>query len=209
MDHPASGKSSASALAGSWPAPVAMMGGVHAATAKARCLIALACLGLALLTACGRADAPASTPLVEGQAFPAFMLDFIASADDARRPLQGKTVILNIWATWCAPCRREMPDLERLSQSLDPAQFVVIGLSTDRDALLASEFLAQHRITFTNLFDPDGKVSRQLGLRAYPETFVIAPNRTLLRRLTGLHEWNHPEMVGLLQRLHRGQQSQH
>lgn len=167
------------------------------------------CLGLVLLGACGKATGPAPVQLVEGKAFPTFMLDFIASAEEANRTLQGKTLILNIWATWCSPCRREMPDLERLSQSLDPTRFVVIGLSTDRDALLASEFLAQHRITFTNLFDPDGKVSRQLGLRVYPETFVIAPNRTLLRRLTGLHEWNNPEMIGLLEGLHRAQPSQH
>lgn len=160
--------------------------------------LACLCLGLAMLTACGKASAPAPLQPVEGQAFPAFMLDFIASANDAQRPIHGKTVILNIWATWCAPCRREMPDLERLSQTLDPAHFVVIGLSTDRDALLASEFLARHRISFTNLFDPDGKVSRQLGLRVYPETFVIAPNRILLRRLTGLQEWNHPQMHALL-----------
>ena len=166
--------------------------------------LALLCLGLVMLTACGKAGAPAPIRLVEGQAFPAFMLDFIASANDEHRPLHGKTVILNIWATWCSPCRREMPDLERLSQSLDPAHFVVIGLSTDRDAPLAAEFLAQHHITFTNLFDPDGKVSRQLGLRAYPETFVIAPDRILLRRLTGLQEWNSPEMHGLLAGLHGG-----
>lgn len=182
--------------------------GVHPQT-RAWWRHAVWCLGLVLLGACGKATAPAPVQLVEGGAFPAFMLDFIASANEANRTLQGKTLVLNIWATWCSPCRREMPDLERLSQSLDPAHFVVIGLSTDRDALLASEFLAQHRITFTNLFDPDGKVSRQLGLRVYPETFVIGPNRILLRRLTGLHEWNNPAMIDLLEGLHRAHASQH
>ncbi|MDP2369646.1 TlpA family protein disulfide reductase [Rhodoferax sp.] len=163
------------------------------------------CLLLLALAACDKPGAPAPSTLVEGQAFPSFMLDFIAGTDGERQSLAGKTVVLNIWATWCAPCRREMPDLERLSKTLDPARFVVLGLSTDRDALLASEFLTRHRITFANYFDPDGTVSRQLGLRVYPATFVIAPNRILLRRLTGWHDWNSPDMLGLLEALDRAQ----
>ena len=163
------------------------------------------CLLLLALAGCEKSSPPSAALLVEGQAFPAFMLDFIAGAEGARQSLAGKTVVLNIWATWCAPCRREMPDLERLSKTLDPARFVVIGLSTDRDALLASEFLTRHGITFANYFDPNGTASRPLGLRVYPETFVIAPNRILLRRLTGLHEWTSPDMLRLLEDLDRGQ----
>ena len=67
---------------------------------------------------------------------------------------------------------------------------------------MAKEFLLQHGITFSNFFDQAGQLSRPLGLKAYPETFVIAPDRTLLRRMTGLHAWGSPEMVSLLEGLH-------
>lgn len=168
----------------------------------------LAGLALLLLTlaACNQAAAPVAPPLAVGQPFPAFMLDFISKNNDAAPALQGKLLVLNIWATWCPPCRREMPSLELLGKTLDPRRFAVVGLSIDEDTLLAAEFLVQHGITFVNFFDQGGQVSRPLGLKAYPETFVIAPDRTLLRRMTGLHDWGSPEMVSLLEELYRAQQ---
>lgn len=166
----------------------------------------VAAMGLLLLSlaAC---DKPASAPpaLVEGQAFPSSVLAFISRGNDSPRGLQGKLLVLNIWATWCPPCRREMPSLERLSKTLDPKRFAVIGLSTDADAILASEFLLQNGITFANFFDQNGKEARQLGMKVYPETFVIAPDRTLLRRMTGLHDWSSPDMVALLEGLYQAQ----
>lgn len=169
-----------------------------------RRLVGLAFLLLALV-ACDQAAAPAAPPLAVGQPFPAFMLDFISKNNDAAPALQGKLLVLNIWATWCPPCRREMPSLELLGKTLDPKRFAVVGLSIDEDTLLAAEFLVQHGITFVNFFDQGGQLSRPLGLKAYPETFVIAPDRTLLRRMTGLHDWGAPEMVSLLEGLYRAQ----
>ena len=116
-------------------------------------------------------------------------------------------LVLNIWATWCPPCRREMPSLEHLSKTLDPKRFAVIGLSIDNDAFLASEFLAKNGISFINFHDQNGERSRQLGLKAYPETFVIAKDLTLVRRMTGLHDWSSPEMVSMLEGLYQAQQS--
>jgi thiol-disulfide isomerase/thioredoxin len=155
-------------------------------------------LALGALAACDKA--PPAPGLVEGQPFPPFMLDFISRRNDAAS-WHGKMLVLNIWATWCGPCRREMPSLQRLSRALDPKRFAVVGLSIDADAFLASEFLGQYGITFTNLLDQDGKMTRRLGVQAYPETFVIAPDRTLVRRMTGLHDWSSPAMVGMLERL--------
>ena len=116
-------------------------------------------------------------------------------------------LVLNIWATWCPPCRREMPSLELLSKTLDPKRFAVIGLSVDSDALLATEFLAQNKITFANFFDKNGNMSRKLGLTSYPETLVISPDRALVLRKTGFHDWGTPEMVSTLERLYRAQPS--
>ncbi len=108
-------------------------------------------------------------------------------------------LVLNVWATWCPPCRREMPSLERLSRTLDPQRFAVIGLSTDQDEKLASEFLLQNQITFANFFDQSGKIAKQLGLKVYPETFVIAPDGTLVERIPGLREWDSAAMLAQLE----------
>lgn len=162
----------------------------------------VAVLALCLLAACNK-PAPVAPPLVEGQAFPSSVLEFISRGSDSPQSLGGKFLVLNIWATWCPPCRREMPSLDRLSKMLDPNHFAVIGLSTDADAILAAEFLMQNGITFANFFDRNGQEVRQLGMKVYPETFVIAPDRTLLRRMTGLHDWSSPEMVSMLESLYQ------
>ena len=161
-------------------------------------LLAAVALGLA---AC---DKPPSSPsadaaLLPGSRFPAAVLDHIAGGSDAQGPFQGKQLVLNIWATWCPPCRREMPSLDRLSKRLDPARFAVLGLSVDADRLLAAEFLLQQHIGFRNFFDPDGSLSQHLGLKAYPQTFVIAPDRQLLHSVRGQREWDSPDMVSLIE----------
>ena len=156
-----------------------------------------------LLAGCAPA-APETPVLAVGQPFPQFMLDFVASGHAPASPPKGKILVLNVWASWCGPCRREMPSLERLSHRLDPARFAVIGVSTDDDALLAEEFLRQYGISFTNLIDRGGVAARRLGLPAYPDTFVIAPDGTLLRHMTGLHEWDSPAIVSMLNGLASG-----
>ena len=171
------------------------------------------CLFSLSLGACDKPNTPtaltaSATPqLALGKAFPPFMLDFISSESDAAPSLRGKMLVLNIWATWCPPCRREMPSLELLSKTLDPKRFAVIGLSVDSDALLATEFLAQNKITFANFFDKNGNMSRKLGLTSYPETLVISPDRALVLRKTGFPDWGTPEMVSTLERLYRAQPS--
>jgi thiol-disulfide isomerase/thioredoxin len=167
-----------------------------------RLILAVMLLLLVGVSACNK---PESVPqqLVEGQAFPSFMLNYVLGENAGKPAFQGKVLVLNVWATWCPPCRKEMPSLQRLSQTLDPKRFAVIGLSTDQDALLATEFLAQGGVTFSNFFDPNGKMSKQLGLKVYPETFLIAPDGTLARRVTGLQDWSSPEMLVLLEDIYR------
>ena len=160
---------------------------------------------LAALAGCDKPAPPSA--FAEGQPFPAYMLALLSGDDASAAHLQGKVLIVNIWATWCPPCREEMPSLDRLGTTLDAKRFAVLGLSIDADTLLAAEFLLQHRIGFKNFFDKDAAVTRQLGLKAYPETFVIAPDRTLLWRVTGLRDWSSAETVQQLERLYRKHQA--
>lgn len=163
-------------------------------------------LSLLMVGACDKTPSMSKNPLLkEGQQFPTFVLEAISDGDTASNLLHEKMLVVNVWATWCPPCRREMPGLEKLSKTLNPQHFAVIGLSVDEDVLLASEFLNQQKITFSNFFDKGGVMAKQLGLLAYPETFVIAPNRTLVRRMTGYHEWSSPEVVQMLEDLYQAQ----
>lgn len=135
---------------------------------------------------------------MEGQTIPPFLLEFISGKNDANTVFQGKILVVNVWATWCPPCREEMPGLERLSKTLDPKRFVVMGVSIDDDAFLMAEFLEQYDITFANVLDKGGALTDRLGLQAYPETWVIASDRTLLRRMTGRYDWDSPDMISML-----------
>lgn len=147
-----------------------------------------------------------NTRLSEGQAFPLITLTTGTGAQVGVESMRGKLVVLNIWATWCSPCRKEMPALERLSRELDPRRFAVIGLSTDRDRWLAQEFLLKNGISFANFFDSDGDVARRLELKVYPETFLISPDGKLVRRVPGLREWDSPEIIAELEDAYRQSQ---
>lgn len=153
----------------------------------------------AALAGCGQQGKMPPPALSEGRAFPEIALNFSGGNTVSTRSFRGKIVVLNFWATWCPPCRREMPGLERLSRSLDPERFVVIGVSADEDAFLAEEFLRQNQITFANFFDRGGKIARQLGMQVYPETFLIGADGILLQRVPGLQDWSSPAMVTQLE----------
>ncbi|WP_292932695.1 TlpA disulfide reductase family protein [Noviherbaspirillum sp.] len=164
---------------------------------------AMAVLLSGLLGACGKhVDAPEAR-LAEGGKFPPLTLGSTSGDVLSTTSYEGKLLVLNVWATWCPPCRREMPSLERLSHALDPKRFAVIGLSTDEDEILATEFLLQNHITFANFFDKSGKLAKQLGMKVYPETFLVAPDGTLLQRLPGLHEWDGQAMIAHLEDAYR------
>ncbi len=166
------------------------------------CVWAIACACMMILSGCTRSpDAPPL--LAEGHSFPKIALNYSSGNAVSTHTFHGKVLVLNVWATWCPPCRREMPGLEELSRTMDPKRFAVIGVSTDKDALLAEEFLWQNHITFANFFDQGGKIARQLGLKVYPETFLIAPDGVLVKRVLGEQNWSSPAMVAMLEDLYR------
>ena len=127
------------------------------------------------------------------------VLNQAMSLDGTRPDLADKTLLVNFWATWCAPCRREMPDLQRLSDALDRSRFAVIGVSVDADTNLAREFLLRHQIRFANLQDVNQEISsRLLGIKAFPETFIVAPDGVIIKRITGEQIWNEQVFTKLL-----------
>lgn len=101
--------------------------------------------------------------------------------------LRGEVVVLNIWATWCAPCLREMPKLQALADDYAAQGLRVVGVSIDRGSALAQvrSFIEELQLGFTILADPDQAVMTAFGALGVPETFLIDREGRVMHRWTG------------------------
>ena len=132
-----------------------------------------------------------SSKLKRGDLFPLAALSGLITDRNSARNLKDKTLIVNFWATWCTPCRREMPALQRLSETIDKDRFLVIGVSVDEDKYLMQEFLLQQKIHFGNYQDVGQHLTREvLGISSFPETIIISPQGIIIKRITGEQSWN-------------------
>ena len=148
------------------------------------------------LTGCSDRDHARPTA---GDSFPLPALAKIQRLGDQQSGLNDKTLLINFWATWCTPCRREMPDLQRLSESLDREKFAVLGISVDEDSNLVREFLLEYGIRFANYQDREQLIASQmLGIQAFPETFIVDPDGLILQRISGERTWNESTFKALL-----------
>ncbi len=112
---------------------------------------------------------------------------------------QGKVVLLNLWATWCEPCIREMPSLERLQAALAGRDFTVLALSQDRGGLpLVEKFYQQHGLKLDMFVDKTTTAARSLKARGLPTTFLIDAEGREIGRFEGAADWDAPEAVALL-----------
>ena len=131
--------------------------------------------------------------------FPLPALAAMPRLGDHGADLDDKLLLINFWATWCHPCREEMPDLQGLSDSLGPENFAVIGVSIDQDSNLAREFLLQSGIRFANFHDPEQTLSSgRLGIRVLPATYIVDPDGAILARIDGGRSWNRETLRQIL-----------
>ena len=137
-----------------------------------------------------------------GQVVPDLKVQDLRGNETTFSLARGKVLILNVWATWCGPCRHEMPSLDRLSKTLDSKRFSVVGLSVDTDDHVVREFLIERKVSFSNYMDPAMEVANQVfGIRAFPSTFVFGPDGRLLEVIEGWREWDNQQMVDKLKNL--------
>lgn len=115
--------------------------------------------------------------------------------------LAGKVVLVNFWATWCGPCKEEIPSLARLQKQLDPAQFTLLTVTTDLQRQGIAQFLAQLGVSLPVLFDEDQEVSLSFMVRGLPTTVVIARDGTLVGRAVGPRAWDSPEAVAVMRQV--------
>ena len=113
---------------------------------------------------------------------------------------RGKFVLVNLWATWCGPCRREMPSLDRLQARLSGGDFTVLALSQDRKGVAAvQKFLAQIGTKNLDVFvDSSARSARKLGAIGLPTTVLLDREGKVVGRLIGSAEWDSDEAARLI-----------
>jgi peroxiredoxin len=115
---------------------------------------------------------------------------------------RGKVVFLNIWATWCPPCREEMPSMEALYRRLKGRQFEMLAVSIDRKGQeVVGPFAAKYGLTFPVLLDPDGKTYQLYGLTGVPETFIVNRDGMILQKIVGPQDWMKKEWLDYFDRI--------
>jgi len=126
-------------------------------------------------TAHHQRDLAVSVALARGETPPAppVTLPALSGPPVALAGLRGHPVILNFWASWCVPCREEAPQLEGIWKQFSGRGLIVLGVDTRDLEAPGRAFLAEYRITYPNVRDPDGTVARQFGATGVPETFFI------------------------------------
>lgn len=115
--------------------------------------------------------------------------------------LQGKVVVLNLWATWCPPCVEEMPTLEELHRELGDEGVVVLAVSQDEEPARVGPWIAERDFTFPVLLDPAAEVGHRFGVSGYPETFVIDRSGRIVHHHVGYRDWATPAVLQSLRRL--------
>lgn len=131
-------------------------------------------------------------PMKDSSPTPDFSLPTFDGKTITLKNLRGKTVFLNFWATWCVPCREEMPAMERLYQEYKDKNFVIVAVNVKDRKQDALNFLKELKITYPAAFDPEGQVGLLYGAWGLPTTYLIGPKGEGLARAWGPADWYSP-----------------
>ena len=147
-----------------------------------------------LIVGCERGDHPNNL----GRPAPQFTTtDGVQSIDLAK--LRGQVVVLNLWASWCAPCIEELPSLLAMQQQLPNVKVVAVSLDQDDDVY--RRFLLKNNVHIATVRDPDGKVNALYGTAQIPETYIIDRQGILRRKFVSAQNWTSPEILTYLSKL--------
>lgn len=134
-----------------------------------------------------------SGPIEVGSSAPAFAAVNLKTGDTVSldKSYKGQVVLVNLWATWCVPCRKEMPAMERLYQELGPKGFRIAAVSVDEgDTKDVIAFAEELSLTFDILHDRDGSVQKAFQTIMFPESFLIDQNGVVVKKIIGEHPWS-------------------
>ena len=166
-------------------------------------LVAASGCALMLVTAAAVAAPQAPPPTVAvGQVLPDVVM---AGLNGPHKPLssyRGRPLIINVWASWCGPCRNEAASLERLAWSKAGSRYTVIGISTDDDRNAALKWLRHSNATISHYIDsgPRWTLEHMLGASTIPVTVLVDAQGRVVARYRGAREWDSAESIQLINR---------
>ncbi len=130
-----------------------------------------------------------------------FELSVVGGGTISLLSFKGKVVFLNFWATWCSPCRAEMPSMEQLYQHFQDRGLAMLAVNLQEEESQVREFMNTLDLSFTALLDTTGKVGTIYGARSIPTTYIIDRSGSILARAVGSREWYSGEMIQLFEEL--------
>ena len=151
-------------------------------------------LGSLLLTGCDRGSHPGN---IDKPAPQFVMGDGTRTVDLSK--LRGRVVVLNLWATWCAPCIEELPSLLALQKQIP--ELSIVAVSMDQDPDVYKRFLVEHHVDLLTVRDEDQKVNALYGTVQIPETYIIDKQGVLRRKFIGAQVWTSPEITSYLSKM--------
>ncbi len=163
--------------------------------------------GLALVCALMLAGSVHSAPALtqaSGASAPDLVLSDLEGRSHNLAAYRGKVVLINFWATWCEPCRREMASIQRLRNKFREQPFLVLTINVDESEPLVRQFMTTTRLDLPVLMDPGKMVTRRWGVRGLPATHIVGLDGRLRYRLVGDLDWSSDAVVGVITQLIRG-----
>ncbi|MCW9059155.1 MAG: TlpA family protein disulfide reductase [Gammaproteobacteria bacterium] len=142
-------------------------------------------------------------PAFLGKPAPEFTLPDTEGRSHQLSDYRGKVVVLNFWATWCPPCREEMPAMERLHQLVGDENIAVVAINVGEDEDTIFRFTGDYPVTFPLLMDLGGRIVEEYPVIGLPTTYIIDPAGVIRHRAVGTREWDAPELVEELRALQR------
>jgi len=109
--------------------------------------------------------------------------------------LKGKIVFLNFWATWCSPCREEMPSMQKLYARFKGKDFAMVAISLNEPASAVKKFFKEYNLTFTALVDAGGELMAPYGIRGIPNTYIIDRDGTIIGKAFGPRKWDDQKAI--------------
>jgi peroxiredoxin len=151
-----------------------------------------------------RPPAPPADQVRVGAPAPDFTLKDLQGNAVTLSEFKGKVVFLNFWATWCPPCRVEMPSMERLYEVYGDRGFVMLAVNVEQAAEPVLAFLKENPHAFPILLDPDARVQRLYGVYRFPETFLIDQDGTVVEHYLGARDWSSVDFLAKIKSMLEG-----
>jgi len=173
---------------------------------------AMMILALCLLTACnrdktegkggGKAAPSAAGAAAEGALAPDFAVKDLGGNEVKLSSLKGNVVMINFWATWCPPCREEIPSMMKLNKSMEGKPFRMLAVSIDEGGKADVEkYFKSSGNSLPACLDSDGDISKSYGITGVPETFIVDKSGTIRKKIVGGMDWGSAEVVSYMNEL--------